>query len=186
MTSSSMEPKNSRSIGFFTARVKPITARLSTRMVTSSCCAASLAFAGRFAPNCCETTTAPPLAIAAKTANTRLLIISTRETPDTAASPTAEIMTVSIIPTVIASVCSKIRGTINALNSFGENRRFSGSVPLLSVLCAFLCSKVNKGLMFNSRADTGQISAQSLQQQAASASFYHHGSTCSPRCKRLH
>ena len=108
-----------------TAMVRSITKRPSVSTVIRSCAAESLACLGRFAPMYCEVTTAPPVASAEKTAKTRLLIMSTRETPETAASPTAEIMTVSAIPTVMASACSKISGIISLRRSPEEKRRDS-------------------------------------------------------------
>ena len=66
-------------------------------------------------------TTAPPVASAASTLMMRLLNISTRETPETAASPTEEIIIVSAIPTVMARVCSRISGIISFFRSLLEN-----------------------------------------------------------------
>ena len=58
------------------------------------------------APRNWEVTTAPPVASAASTLMIRLLNMSIRDTPETAASPAEDIMTVSAMPTVIASACS--------------------------------------------------------------------------------
>ena len=73
------------------------------------------------APRNWEVTTAPPVANAANTLMIRLLNISIRDTPETAASPAEEIMTVSAIPTVIASACSNKSGTISFFRSSFEN-----------------------------------------------------------------
>ena len=51
---------------------------------------------------------------------TKILILSTNETPDTAASPTPEIITVSTIPTKIAKNCSNTNGRINFFKSLLE------------------------------------------------------------------
>ena len=63
----------------------------------------------------------PRLASAASTLMIRLLNMSIRDTPETAASPAEEIMTVSAIPTVIASACSNKSGTISFFRSSFEN-----------------------------------------------------------------
>lgn len=65
------------------------------------------------APRNWEVTTAPPVANAANTLMIRLLNISIRDTPETAASPAEDIMTVSAMPTVIASACSNNKGMIS-------------------------------------------------------------------------
>ena len=73
------------------------------------------------APRNWEVTTAPPVASAASTLMIRLLNISIRDTPETAASPAEEIMTVSAMPTVIASACSNKSGMISFFRSSFEN-----------------------------------------------------------------
>ncbi len=65
--------------------------------------------------------TAPPVARAAKILIKRTLIVSTRETPETALSPAADTMIISAIPTATAKNCSIISGTINLFKSFLEN-----------------------------------------------------------------
>ena len=73
------------------------------------------------APRNWEVTTAPPVASAASTLMIRLLNMSIRDTPETAASPAEDIMTVSAMPTVIASACSNKSGMISFFRSSFEN-----------------------------------------------------------------
>lgn len=61
--------------------------------------------------------TAPPVAKAANRFKMTLLIMSTRDTPDMAASPTAETITPSHMPTRAARACSITRGKINRTNA---------------------------------------------------------------------
>ena len=61
-------------------------------------------------------TTAPPVASAAKSTKMTLLIMSTRETPEIAASPTEETMMPSHMPTRVARVCSMTRGKISRIS----------------------------------------------------------------------
>ena len=69
-----------------------------------------MASARRLAPKNWLVTTAPPVASAANTLKIRLLIMSTSDTPEMAASPTLETMTVSDMPTSAASACSMTSG----------------------------------------------------------------------------
>ena len=87
-------------------------------VITMSCAADLRACPGCFAPKNCDTITVPPVAIAVKMQMIRLLIISTSDTPETCASPTPEIITVSIMPTEMSSICSMIIGTISFLSSW--------------------------------------------------------------------
>ena len=57
-----------------------------------------------FCPIYWEATTAPPVATAANTLIKSVLIISTSDTPEVAASPTLETIIVSTIPTVTARI----------------------------------------------------------------------------------
>ena len=84
------------------------------------CQAALLASSGCFCPRKCPATTAPPVASAEKTLISRMFTVSTRDTPDTAASPTTDIIIVSAMPTAIASVCSMTRGMISFFRSLFE------------------------------------------------------------------
>ena len=60
----------------------------------------------------------------------RMFTVSTSDTPETAASPAADTMIVSAMPTAIASVCSIIRGMISFFRSPLEYSIFS--------LCTFV------------------------------------------------
>lgn len=98
--------------------------------VNTSCLADWQASSLLPAPIHCDVTTAPPVASAASTLMIKLLNMSTSDTPETAASPAEEIIIVSAIPTVMASVCSKISGIISFRKSFLLNNRFSVTVCL--------------------------------------------------------
>ena len=64
---------------------------------------------------------APPAARAANTCRSRTFTQSTRETADTAASPTVDTISESSRPTVQLSSCSINRGTIRVRNVWLEN-----------------------------------------------------------------
>ena len=66
-------------------------------------------------------TTAPPVARADNIWISRLLILSTSATPETAASPAIDTMNVSTKPTLTASNCSNIRGIISFFKSLDVN-----------------------------------------------------------------
>ena len=66
-------------------------------------------------------TTAPPVPNAAKILINKILIASTSETADTAASPTLATITVSAKPTVITNSCSTTKGIINFFNALLSN-----------------------------------------------------------------
>ena len=82
-------------------------------MMNISCPAESLALFGIFFPMYWLQTTAPPVASADKICIRRTLMLSTSETPDTAASPQEDTINVSIRPMLIDKNCSTIRGMIN-------------------------------------------------------------------------
>ena len=84
------------------------------------------AFFCSLAPRYWLTTTAPPVASAANSTMMRLFIISTRLTPEMAASPQRETIMVSAMPTVTARNCSMSSGPASRSRSFWEN---SGSRP---------------------------------------------------------
>ncbi len=119
-----MRPKNSRSMGRLTSTVSAPSVTPAKITVYRSCTADLRASSLRLAPRNWEVTTAPPVASAAMMLNIRILIISTSETPETAASPTEEIIMVSAMPTVMASACSKISGMISFRKSLPENNCF--------------------------------------------------------------
>ena len=122
MTSSSMDPKNSRSIGTLQTIAATLISRLMNTAVYSSCHAQRQACFTCLDPMNWETTTAPPVESAAMMEKIRLLIMSTRETPEMAASPTEATIMVSAMPTVMASACSKTSGMISFFRSLEENR----------------------------------------------------------------
>ena len=82
-------------------------------MKIKSCLADALARSRSLHPIYCPHTTAPPVARAANPKNTSVLTESTRDTADTAASPTLATMIESARPTVIARNCSMIKGRIS-------------------------------------------------------------------------
>ena len=90
------------------------------------CGAARALFSSRW-PMYWLATTAPPVASAANSTMMRLFIISTRLTPEMAASPQRETIMVSAMPTVTARNCSMSSGPTSRSRSFWEN---SGVRPL--------------------------------------------------------
>ena len=84
--------------------------------------AARLASSGFFAPTHREAMTAPPVARALKILMKRMKIMSTRETPETEASPRDETMTESMIPMRMERNCSAMRGRMRAKRVRFENR----------------------------------------------------------------
>ena len=64
---------------------------------------------------------APPVAKAEKILINRILMESTKEIPDTAASPQVATINVSAIPMVMAKNCSTTKGNINLISCFLEN-----------------------------------------------------------------
>lgn len=130
-----MLPKNRCSMGRLSrTTIRPISTPAKIT-VYNSCLADLLASSLCLAPRHWEVTTAPPVASAAMILNIRILIMSTSETPDTAASPTEEIIMVSAMPTVMASACSKISGMISFRRSLPEK-----AVPFLSSMSFQLVS----------------------------------------------
>ena len=96
-------------------------ARESIPVMINSWSADWQALSCRFCPRYWEDTTAPPVATAANILMNRVLTISTRDTPEVAASPTLDTIMVSTIPTDTARICSTISGNINLLKSALEN-----------------------------------------------------------------
>ena len=90
-----------------------------------SCLAATQAFSLLFMPMYCEATTAPPVARAEKIWIRRMLMESTSEIPETAASPTLATMIVSERPIVTARNCSATSGRIRRVSAWRENIPFS-------------------------------------------------------------
>ena len=115
--------------------------RPSSRLSRTSWPALSSVSFLRRAPRYWLTTTAPPVARAASRLITRLLIMSTRLTPEMAASPHRDTIMVSAIPTVVASSCSISSGTISFTSSLvvkmgapGPFFRILGALP--STICS--------------------------------------------------
>ena len=75
--------------------------------------AATRAFSPSRRPRYWDTTTAPPVERAEKILMIRILILSTRDTPETTASPAEVTIMVSAIPTVISRNCSMTKGIIS-------------------------------------------------------------------------
>ena len=91
------------------------------RVTLTSCPAALRASLGCSFPRYWAEITAPPVARAPMICMIRTLMESTRDTPDTAASPTAATITTSTIPTSTAMICSTIRGASSFISCFLEN-----------------------------------------------------------------
>ena len=84
--------------------------------------------------------TAPPVAKEENSVMSKKLMESTREMPETAASPQEETITVSAIPMVTARSCSITRGMMSFRRSLFENTS-SPHFNTLGSLFAFLGRK---------------------------------------------
>ena len=84
--------------------------------------AAALAFFGSWWPMYWLATTAPPVARALMIWIIRVLKVSTRLTPDTAASPTEDTIRVSARPMVTLRACSATKGSSSATSWRRVNR----------------------------------------------------------------
>ena len=82
-----------------------------------------------FWPRYWPATTAPPVARAENMLMSRIMMLSTRDTPETAASPTLEIIMESARPTVTVRSCSMISGMISFFKSLLVNNSFLFSIP---------------------------------------------------------
>ncbi len=114
-------------IGSRSARQTPITASEISSVETMTCPAVSRALFSRRAPRNCAATTAPPVAKAAKILMISVLMLSMSETPLITASPSDETITVSAMPTVMASVCSRISGRISLFSAAPSNSGVSSA-----------------------------------------------------------
>ncbi len=94
--------------------------------------------------------------------------MSTRETPDTAASPTEEIIMVSAMPTVMARVCSRIRGMISFFKSLLENIM----VPV-SFSPVFICSSPIRFASRSPRPQPEGLRRQLIHQYAGDDAVQH-------------
>ena len=110
MTSSVMVPKKSRSCTVRVIRQNAATPTPRIALRPTSWPALLTASSGRLAPRCWLVTTAPPVASAPNSVMISWLIISTSDTPEIAASPTDDTITVSAMPTRISSICSMMSG----------------------------------------------------------------------------
>ena len=110
MTSSVMVPKKSRSCAVRVMRQNAATPTPRIALKPTSWPALLAASSGRLAPRCWLVTTAPPVASAPNSVMISWLIISTSDTPEIAASPTDDTITVSAMPTRISSICSMMSG----------------------------------------------------------------------------
>ena len=116
--------RDSRIIGLAKTKQNAPTSKPNTPLSKSSWPElASASFCSR-APKNWLTTTAPPVASAANSTMMRLLIISTRLTPEMAASPQRDTIMVSAIPTVTSSNCSTSSGPVSSSSSFCVNSGF--------------------------------------------------------------
>ena len=110
MTSSVIVPKKSRSCAVRVMRQNAATPTPRIALRPTSWPALLAASSGRLAPRCWLVTTAPPVASAPNSVMISWLIISTSDTPEIAASPTDDTITVSAMPTRISSICSMMSG----------------------------------------------------------------------------
>ena len=76
-------------------------------------------------------TTAPPVASAVMICIIRVLKVSTRLTPDTAASPTDDTMRVSARPMVTLRACSAMSGSSRAVSCRRVNKGFVSNFVLV-------------------------------------------------------
>ena len=76
-------------------------------------------------------TTAPPVASAVMICIIRVLKVSTRLTPDTAASPTDDTMRVSARPMVTLRACSAMSGSSRAVSCWRVNKGFVSNFVLV-------------------------------------------------------
>ena len=105
-----MVPKKSRSCAVRVIRQNAATPTPRIALRPTSWPALLAASSGRLAPRCWLVTTAPPVASAPNSVMISWLIISTSDTPEIAASPTDDTITVSAMPTRISSICSMMSG----------------------------------------------------------------------------
>ena len=105
-----MVPKKSRSCAVRVMRQNAATPTPRIALRPTSWPALLAASSGRLAPRCWLVTTAPPVASAPNSVMISWLIISTSDTPEIAASPTDDTITVSAMPTRISSICSMMSG----------------------------------------------------------------------------
>lgn len=99
-----------------------------------------LAFSRSLRPRYWEATTAPPVASAENILISSTLMESTREIPDTAASPQVETIMVSIMPMVTASNCSSMSGMSRRRRSSLEKSMMDALfLSQISILYRYSC-----------------------------------------------
>ena len=103
-----------------------VTTREIRKISSTSWSVTRRAFFSFCAPKYWPATTAPPVAKAVNKLISSTLMESTRETADTAASPTPATMTESAMPTNMAKNCSATRGSIIRITSRRLNSSPSG------------------------------------------------------------
>lgn len=127
-----MLPKRKARIDCRKSRARAISVSETAVMTYKSCLAAEQARSRSLRPRYWDTTTAPPVPRAAKTWISSRLMLSTRDIPETAASPAVVTMTVSAMPTVISKSCSMTRGMMSRLSSPPVKSGLTGCDSLIS------------------------------------------------------
>ena len=122
-----MEPKMPRRMACRPTATTAATERLKTDRMNMICAAEARAFFSSRWPMYWLATTAPPVASALMIWIIRVLKLSTRLTPETAASPTEETIRVSARPMVTLRACSAMRGSSRAVSCWRVNRGDAGA-----------------------------------------------------------
>ena len=115
---------------------RPTTTTAATRMLKLDmmnmiCAAAARALFSSRWPMYWLATTAPPVASAVMICIIRVLKVSTRLTPDTAASPTDDTIRVSARPMVTLRACSAMSGSSRAVSCWRVNKGFVSNFVLV-------------------------------------------------------
>jgi len=106
-------------------------------------------------------TTAPPVASAVMIWIIRVLKVSTRLTPDTAASPTDDTIRVSARPMVTLRACSAISGSSSVVSCWRVNKGFDSNFVLVIRSSAL----PPEGAFFKSRQTCSYDTASSPKRQ---------------------
>ena len=126
-----MEPNRKRMIFSPKARHSAMNPRPARQAMVTTCAADSRAFSLSRAPRNWLVITAPPVARPANRVSTTLLIMSTRDTPEMAASPTEDTITPSAMPTSTERACSMTSGISSRTSILLLNiRSFCNSIPM--------------------------------------------------------
>ena len=126
-----MAPKMPRRMAWRPTTTTAATRTLKLDMMNRICAAAARAFFSSRWPMYWLATTAPPVASAVMIWIIRVLKVSTRLTPDTAASPTDDTMRVSARPMVTLRACSAISGSSSAVSCWRVNKGFDSNFVLV-------------------------------------------------------